>query len=93
MWCCCADGAEEDAEPEPIGQKLEFKYMLQEVGKFKLTLAVMPSCWLACNASAPVNFTVLKQTAAEKAGKGPLRGKDAKQAQSFLDPDEVSRSP
>ena len=49
----------------------------------------MPSCWIGCNASAPVNFTVLKQTAAEKAGKGPVRGKDAKTAQAFLDPDEV----
>jgi hypothetical protein len=61
---------------------------LQEPGKFNLTLVVMPSCWLGCNATAPIAFTALKQTAAEKAGKGPARGRD-KSAKHFLDVDEV----
>lgn len=61
---------------------------LQEPGKFNLTLVVMPSCWLGCNASASVAFSALKQTAAERAGKGPARGRD-KNAPKFLDDDEV----
>ena len=61
---------------------------VQEPGKFNLTLVVMPSCWLGCNASAPVAFNALKQTAAERAGKGPARGRD-KNAPKFLDDDEV----
>ena len=61
---------------------------MQEPGKFNLTLVVMPSCWLGCNATAAVSFNALKQTAAEKAGKGPARGKD-KNAPKFLDADEV----
>lgn len=61
---------------------------VQEPGKFNLTFVVMPSCWLGCNATAAVPFTVMKQTAAEKAGKGPTRGKD-KNAPRFLDADEV----
>lgn len=63
-------------------------YTVQEPGKFNLSLVIMPSCWLGCNAVVPISFTALKQTAAEKAGKGPARGKD-KNAPRFLDGDEV----
>jgi hypothetical protein len=71
----CIVGTEgEAASAEEIGQKIEFKFMLREPGRFNLTFVLMPSCWIGCDASVPVDLTVQRQTVAEKSGKVQRRG-------------------
>ena len=56
--------------PEPLGQKLELKFMAPEAGKFELTLIVMSSCWLGCDTITTTSVKIEALTGAEKDGGG-----------------------
>lgn len=72
---------------------IEWKLLLPEPGRFKLTVVLMPTCWLGCDVTAPLDINVLKQTAEEKLGKGPVRGAAAKALKSDDSDDGEVRLP
>jgi hypothetical protein len=89
-WHAGASGkVQADKDDDPAGEKIEFKFMLPESGRFNLTFVLMPNCWVGCDVSADVNLNVLKQTAMEKQGKSRARGAKANPPDQDEDDDEV----